>query len=106
MPFGEPARFGSVLVTLYPPGPDTVLWESRVSQVYAQDADAPDIGGFFLCIDATPSQQFIDNVAAGRVPAPRLLGMSNNAQVTPRGVFGSLDCYNGSGQETSRHRSA
>jgi hypothetical protein len=104
--FGETHRFGATLITLYPPGPDTVLWESRVSQVYARDAADPELGGFFLGIDATTSQQFIDDVAEGRTPAPRLIGMSNNAQVTPPGVFGSLDCYRGAGQSAVRDRGA
>jgi beta-lactamase family protein len=106
LPFGESARFGSTIVTLYPPGPDTVLWESRVSQVYARDAADPELGGFYLGIDATTSEEFIADVREGRMPAPQLIGMSNNAQVTPPGVFGSLDCYRGSDKSVVRDRGA
>ncbi|MEV0326940.1 MBL fold metallo-hydrolase [Micromonospora echinospora] len=104
LPFGEPTRFGSVIVTLFPPGPDTVLWESRVSQVYVLDASEPDRGGVFLGIDASTSTEFIDAVSSGALPAPRVVAMSNNAQVTPPGVFGSLDCYRPAGQTAVRYR--
>lgn len=91
VPFGQPVRYGSVLLTLYPPGPDTVLWESRVTQVYVRDAEAEDLGGLYLSIDALLSEEFVADVSEGHTPAPRVMALSNNAQVTPNGVFGSLD---------------
>jgi hypothetical protein len=104
LPFGEPNCFGSIIITLYPPGEDTVLWESRVSQVYARDYDEPELGGVFLGIDANISGQFIDEVTSGQIPAPRILALSNNAQVTPPGVYGSLDSYRPGGETIRRHR--
>lgn len=97
-PFGRQARFGSVLLTLYPPDPETVLWEGRVSQVYARDAGEPEAGGLYLCIDALLSTMFLAELDSGAVPAPRVLAVSNNAQVTPAGVFGSLDNLRAGGQ--------
>ncbi|MCX5046667.1 MBL fold metallo-hydrolase [Aldersonia sp. NBC_00410] len=90
VPFGQPAVFGDVLITLYPPGRGTVLWESRVSQVYARDAADPDASGLFLGIDALVSDTFIDDLDQGLVPPPAAVAVSNNAQVTPPGVLGSL----------------
>lgn len=100
LPFGETHMFGDVSITLYPPGRGTVLWESRVSQVYIRDASTPEIGGFFLGIDALISDMFIEHVEVGKAPAPAVIGVSNNAQVTPDGVFGSLG--NLKGYKTSR----
>ncbi|WP_410615850.1 MBL fold metallo-hydrolase [Amycolatopsis sp. lyj-109] len=98
LPFGVTTRFGSVDVTLYPPDPETVLWESRVSQVYVRDADDAETGGLYLCIDALLSPEFVADVEAGIVPPPQVLAVSNNAQVTPTGVFGSLDNLRAAGQ--------
>lgn len=91
LPFGETRQYGSVMVTLFPPGPDTVLWESRVSQVYVRDAEDPEIGGLYLGIDALISEEFSEQVEEGSLPAPIAVAVSNNAQITPPGVFGSLD---------------
>lgn len=104
LPFGEPAQFGSIRITLYPPGPDTVLWESRVSQVHAVDATHPESAGLFLAIDAEISEDFINDIQDGSIAAPRVLALSNNAQVTPPGVYGSLDCYQPQGRDVRRHR--
>ncbi|MFJ3162191.1 MBL fold metallo-hydrolase [Streptomyces kanasensis] len=89
--FGETRRYGSVLITLFPPGADTVLWESRVSQVYVRDAEDPEIGGLYLGIDALISDEFVAQVEDGALPRPAAVAVSNNAQITPPGVFGSLD---------------
>lgn len=89
--FGETRRYGDVLITLFPPGPDTVLWESRVSQVYVRDAEDPEIGGLYLGIDALISDEFTEKIEEGELPAPAAVAVSNNAQITPPGVFGSLD---------------
>jgi hypothetical protein len=89
--YGTDHRFGSVMITLYPAGEETVLWESRVSQIYVRDADDPEIGGFYLCVDALLSDQFLAGIEAGSVPAPCAIAVSNNSQITPAGVFGSLD---------------
>jgi hypothetical protein len=97
LPFGEDRQFGSCLITLYPPSGDTVLWESRVSQVYARDAADPELGGYYICIDALMSETFLAEMESGEVPAPTTIGVSNNAQVTPPGVFGSLDSFQGTG---------
>ncbi|MFJ2825634.1 MBL fold metallo-hydrolase [Streptomyces toxytricini] len=89
--FGETRRYGSVLITLFPAGADTVLWESRVSQVYVRDAEDPEIGGIYLGIDALISDEFVAQVEEGSLPRPAAVAVSNNAQITPPGVFGSLD---------------
>ncbi|MFX0559961.1 MBL fold metallo-hydrolase [Tepidibacillus infernus] len=89
--FGKEEQFGSVLVTLYPPDPETVLWESRVSQIYVRDIEQPTEGGIYLCIDAILSPMFHDDVNSGKIPKPRVIAVSNNSQITPDGVFGSLD---------------
>ncbi|GHI83930.1 MBL fold metallo-hydrolase [Streptomyces xanthophaeus] len=89
--FGETHQYGTVLITLFPPGADTVLWESRVSQVYVRDAEDPEIGGIYLGIDALISDEFVAQVEDGSLPRPAAVAVSNNAQITPPGVFGSLD---------------
>ncbi|MEU6561971.1 MBL fold metallo-hydrolase [Nocardia nova] len=105
--FGEDIEIGSTVITLYPARPDTVLWESRVSQVYVRDAADPDVAGIYLSIDALVSEEFLADIDSGRVPPPAVLALSNNAQITPPGVFGSLDnlksaeLSEGSGQRTA-----
>ncbi|MBF6095738.1 MBL fold metallo-hydrolase [Nocardia cyriacigeorgica] len=105
--FGEDIEVGSTVITLYPPHPETVLWESRVSQVYVRDAADPDVAGIYLSIDALVSEEFLADIDNGRVPPPAVLALSNNAQITPPGVFGSLDnlksseLSEGSGQLTA-----
>ncbi|MEE4026081.1 hypothetical protein V1Y59_23575 [Gordonia sp. PKS22-38] len=90
--FGQEYSAGDdVLFQLYPAGNNTALWESRVSQIYVRDAVTPDLGGIFVTVDALPSERFIQDVRAGIVPAPSVYGCSNNAQVTPPGVYGSTD---------------
>jgi hypothetical protein len=104
LPFGEPMRLGSTIITLYAPGANTVLWESRVSQVHAVDVADQDSESIFLAIDAEVSEDFLEGVRSGSVKVPRLLALSNNAQVTPPGVYGSLDCYRPKGEAALRHR--
>ncbi|MGE3287656.1 MAG: MBL fold metallo-hydrolase [Pseudonocardia sp.] len=91
LPFGKEAVFGDVALTLHPAGAGTVLWESRVSQVHARPARPSGLGGLFLGIDALVSESFVESVETGAVPAPVAIAVSNNAQITPPGVFGSLD---------------
>ncbi len=91
VPFGEEVRCGDVVFQLFPAGDDTLLWESRVSQVYIRDAADLDAGGVFVTIDALPSFEFINAVESGALPRPTTLACSNNAQVTPRGVYGATD---------------
>jgi hypothetical protein len=91
VPFGEQVRCGDVVFQLFPAGDDTLLWESRVSQVYIRDAADLDAGGVFVTIDALPSFDFINAVETGTLPRPTTLACSNNAQVTPSGVYGATD---------------
>ncbi|MDZ7881784.1 MAG: MBL fold metallo-hydrolase [Mycobacterium sp.] len=105
--FGRPYEAGDVLFQLYPAGRQTALWESRVSQIYVRDLGDPEFGGAFITVDALPSEMFVEDVRAGSIPPPVLLGCSNNAQVTPAGVYGSTDnmqnerTFEGAGQRSA-----
>ena len=103
----EIVECGDVIFQLYPAGGDTALWESRVSQIYVRDKDDPEMGGCYVTVDALTSEHFISDITAGLIPTPTLFGCSNNAQVTPSGVYGStdnileIDQYEGVGQRSA-----
>lgn len=86
--YESPTEIAGVLVELFPAGPDTVLWEARVSQVWVRESDSLD-GGVYFAVDATISSTLVGRVKGGRRPSA--IAMSNNAQITPSGVFGSFD---------------
>jgi hypothetical protein len=46
---------------------------------------------FFIAVDALIAQKYFDDVSSGTLPSPCAVAVSNNAQITPFGVFGSLD---------------
>lgn len=105
--FGREYHTGDVLFQLFPAGRETALWESRVSQLYVRAAVEPEYGGAFVTVDALPSEMFIEQVRQGILPRPSVFATSNNAQVTPPGVYGSIDnmydekTYEGSGQRSA-----
>ena len=91
IPFGCTQQLGDLEFTLFPAGYETVLWEARVSQVHIAFTEERELGGVLLVVDALISDEFREAVDAGTWPPPRVVAVSNNAQVTPIGVFGSLD---------------
>lgn len=90
-PLLEPLRLGRLEVTLFGAAPSTVFWESRVTQVLVRDADQPGSGGAFIAVDALVSPSYARSLAAGERPAPSVIALSNNSQITPPRVFGALD---------------
>jgi hypothetical protein len=80
---------GELEITLYSAPSATVFWESRVTQVYVRSVDE-DIS-VFVAVDALVSERFKDDLDRGAKLVPKVIAVSNNAQITPKGVFGSLD---------------
>lgn len=83
-------RVGDIEVTLYSAAPETVLWESRVYQIYIHPVDNVKESAF-IAVDALVSKRFKEDILTGVKAVPQVVALSNNAQVTPKGVFGSLD---------------
>lgn len=88
----ETISLGDFEVILYPPHINTILWESRVTQVYIRPKDKPE-DAVFIGVDALTSEKFIEDIEQGYIPPPKLLILSNNAQITPYGVLGTLDSH-------------
>jgi len=92
VPFQKIIEVGELSFTLYHAGQDTVLWESRVSQVYFQSLTDETV--VYVAIDALLSEDFVDDVNGQYIDMPNTFVVTNNSQITPKGVIGSLDnCY-------------
>ncbi|MCA2962155.1 MAG: MBL fold metallo-hydrolase [Silvanigrellales bacterium] len=87
---GEQLEIEDLRVTFFAAGSATAYWESRVYQVYFESSTAPD-DPFFIAVDALISEEMQSQIDAGRLVAPTTVAVSNNSQVTPEGVFGSMD---------------
>ncbi len=86
----KPFQVGDLEFTLYSAAPDTVLWESRVYQVYVNPVNKAE-DSIFIAVDALISEELKRYISSNFCAAPRLVAVSNNAQITPKGVSGSLD---------------
>ncbi|MET8630292.1 MBL fold metallo-hydrolase [Kitasatospora sp. NPDC004669] len=78
-----PLRLGDLRLTLYPAGAKTLWWEDRVVQPCVQVADGPSV---FIAVDADPSDLYLQAVAEGTEPTPRMAVVSNNSQIVPPGM--------------------
>ncbi|MFD7735301.1 MBL fold metallo-hydrolase [Kitasatospora phosalacinea] len=78
-----PIELGELRVTLYPAGAKTLFWEDRVVQPCLRVADGPAV---FIAVDADPSDLYLQQVAEGTQPAPRMAVVSNNSQIVPPGM--------------------
>lgn len=92
IPFQTIFQIGDLEIILYPSGEETVFWESRVSQVLVRAVSTPE-NSLFIAVDALVSQQFKDDVDNENLLLPKAIAVSNNSQITPQGVLGSLDNY-------------
>lgn len=79
----EAIGLGDLRVTLYPAGARTLFWEDRVVQPCLQVADGPAV---FIAVDADPSDLYLQQVAEGVQPVPRVAVVSNNSQIVPPGM--------------------
>ncbi|MGE7439935.1 MBL fold metallo-hydrolase [Kitasatospora sp. NPDC001175] len=79
----EPIALGDLRVTLFPAGARTLWWEDRVVQPCLQVGDGPSV---FIAVDADISDLYIEQVAEGTQPVPRMAVISNNSQIVPPGM--------------------
>ncbi|MFD4904154.1 MBL fold metallo-hydrolase [Kitasatospora purpeofusca] len=78
-----PIELGDLRITLYPAGARTLFWEDRVVQPCLRVADGPTV---FVAVDADPSDLYLQQVADGTRPVPRMAVVSNNSQIVPPGM--------------------
>ncbi|MFJ4905535.1 MBL fold metallo-hydrolase [Streptomyces sp. NPDC093249] len=78
-----PIELGDLRVTLYPAGARTLFWEDRVVQPCLRVGDGPAV---FIAVDADPSDLYLQQVAEGAQPVPRVAVVSNNSQIVPPGM--------------------
>ncbi|MFD5900079.1 MBL fold metallo-hydrolase [Streptomyces microflavus] len=76
-------ELGDLRVTLYPAGARTLFWEDRVVQPCIQVGDGP---AAFIAVDADPSDLYVQQLADGSQPMPRIAVVSNNSQIVPPGM--------------------
>lgn len=76
-------ELGELRVTLYPAGAKTLFWEDRVVQPCIRVGDGPSV---FIAVDADVSDLYLQQVAEGGQPVPRMAVLSNNSQIVPRGM--------------------
>ncbi|MFJ9620038.1 MBL fold metallo-hydrolase [Streptomyces noursei] len=78
-----PIELGDLCVTLYPAGVRTLFWEDRVVQPCLRVGDGPSV---FIAVDADPSDLYLQQVAEGSQPVPRVAVVSNDSQIVPPGM--------------------
>jgi hypothetical protein len=83
-------EIGDLIVDLYSAGTDTVFWESRVRQLLIQSRDDVE-ESVFIAVDALVSEAFRSELQRSVIGKPRIIAVSNNSQVAPRGLHGTLD---------------
>ena len=101
-PFFSTIVMGDLQFSLYPAAPETVLWESRVTQIYLANSKKPEDAAF-IAVDALVAKEFKNDIEDRNIHIPKLIALSNNSQVTPKGVLGSLDNFQGSEGYTLGH---
>lgn len=97
----EPMRVGDLILRFYPADPKTAFWESRVTQVHIEEAEQP-VSGIFIAVDALVSEAFKTDIIEGRLAAPKLVIVSNNARVSPPGAFQSLENWGKNASDSNR----
>ncbi|MFD4634855.1 MBL fold metallo-hydrolase [Streptomyces sp. NPDC058284] len=83
-----PLTIGDIEITLFPAGARTLFWEQRVAQPLVRRAGTTD-HDVFIGVDADVSDLYIEQLTDGRLKAPRLAIVSNNAQTVPYGALGA-----------------
>lgn len=79
-------RLGRLTMRLYPAGARTLFWEDRVVQPVVRVGDGPSV---VIGVDADLSDVYVQRVADGTEPVPRMAIVSNNSQIVPAGMPGS-----------------
>ncbi|MEE4544059.1 MBL fold metallo-hydrolase [Streptomyces sp. V4-01] len=79
----SPIELGGLRATLYPAGAKTLFWEDRVFQPCVQAGDGPAV---FIAVDADISDLYLQHIAEGVQPVPRMTVLSNNSQIVPPGM--------------------
>ncbi|PJM97993.1 hypothetical protein CG740_38120 [Streptomyces sp. CB01201] len=96
-----PIELGDLRIMLYPAGARTLFWEDRVVQPCLRVGDGPAV---FIAVDADPSDLYVQQVAEGAQPVPRVAVVSNNSQIVPPGMPASsvnlLPGMDGTGHKT------
>ena len=80
---------GTLDFTAYQAHPKTAIWESRVYQ-FLFHSNLNDYS-IFIAVDALISKDFETDVIRGEITRPDSIMISNNSQIPPKGVLGSLD---------------
>ncbi|MGW2184195.1 MBL fold metallo-hydrolase [Streptomyces sp. NPDC001732] len=78
-----PIELGDLHLTLYPVGARILFWEDRLVQPCLRAGDGPAV---FIAVDAAPSDLYLQQVAEGAQPVPRMTMVSNNSQIVPPGM--------------------
>jgi len=87
---GQKFQVGDLALTLFGVSPQTAFWESRVNQLLIHSLKNSS-ESLFIAVDALISMDFVNGIRNGEIDPPSVVVLSNNAQITPPGVFGSLD---------------
>ena len=90
--FQSSITVGELEIILYPAGDETVFWESRVTQILIRPISEPQ-NSLFIAVDALVSNNFKEDIENELIELPKVIAVSNNSQLTPPGVLGSLDNY-------------
>ena len=86
--FNTPIEIGALEILGFPAGVETVFWESRVTQLKISSIKTKK--SFYLAIDSLISEDFVEQ-AYELDDIPDLFAVSNNSQIAPHGMPGSLD---------------
>ena len=92
IPFFTTITLDEIEFKLYPADSETVLWESRVTQILLTDSRNPE-DSVFIAVDALVSNEFKNDLNNNIITKPTAIILSNNSQLTPKGVLGSLDNF-------------
>lgn len=84
----QPLHIGDVSVEIFYPT-DVAFWESRVSQLLVRSPLCP--CGIFLAVDAPVSRNYVRQVDTKMLPAPLVVALSNNTQVSTPSQPGALE---------------
>ncbi|TBR42727.1 MBL fold metallo-hydrolase [Marinomonas agarivorans] len=85
----EKIIIGGLEISAYQAHPKTVLWESRVYQFLFRSFK--NNYSLFIAVDALISKDFEQDIYNKDIPQPDSILISNNSQIPPKGVTGSLD---------------
>lgn len=97
----DPVIVKDLCLKFYPADPKTAFWESRVTQIYLEEALKPSTG-VFIAVDALVSEVYKSDIVEGKVLPPKLVIVSNNSRVSPPGAFQSLENWGKNASASNR----